>query len=246
VSRVAPRATYRLQLHAGFDLDAAAAIVPYLDALGVSHVYCSPILQAAPGSSHGYDVVDHARVSVDLGGDAALERLVTALHQRAMGLVVDVVPNHMAISGTANRWWWDVLEHGHASRYASYFDVDWDPPESRLRNVILLPILPDHYGRVLEAGGIAVVRDGARLLAAVGDRHLPLDPRSLGEPLVPRRPSSRGRTSSGSSAARSASCRRPPLPTRPRSPDARRMPPSSGSGSPWLAPRPRCRRRSTG
>jgi (1->4)-alpha-D-glucan 1-alpha-D-glucosylmutase len=184
VSRVAPRATYRLQLHAGFDLDAAAAIVPYLDALGVSHVYCSPILQAAPGSSHGYDVVDHARVSVDLGGDAALERLVTALHQRAMGLVVDVVPNHMAISGTANRWWWDVLEHGHASRYASYFDVDWDPPESRLRNVILLPILPDHYGRVLEAGGIAVVRDGARLLAAVGDRHLPLDPRSLGEPLV--------------------------------------------------------------
>jgi (1->4)-alpha-D-glucan 1-alpha-D-glucosylmutase len=179
-----PRATYRLQLHAGFDFDAAAALVDYLDALGVSHVYCSPILQAAPGSSHGYDVVDHTTISAELGGAEGLERLVTALRKRGMGLVVDVVPNHMAISVERNAWWWDVLEHGHASRYAAYFDVDWDPPESRLRNVILLPVLPDHYGRVLDAGGIRVVRDETRLSVAVGDGRFPLDPRSLGPLLV--------------------------------------------------------------
>ncbi len=175
-----PRATYRLQLHAGFDFADVTALVDYLDALGVSHVYCSPILQAAPGSSHGYDVVDHDRISDALGGEEGLESLVTVLRARGMGLVVDVVPNHMAISGERNAWWWDVLEHGHASRYASFFDVDWDPPESRLRNVILLPVLPDHYGRVLDAGGIRVVRDRTRITVAVGDRRFPLDPRSIG------------------------------------------------------------------
>ncbi len=179
-----PRATYRLQLHAGFDFGAAAALVDYLDALGVSHVYCSPILQAAPGSSHGYDVVDNTAISADLGGAEGLERLVGALHERGMGLVVDIVPNHMAITGERNAWWWDVLEHGHASRFAAYFDVDWDPPESRLRNVILLPVLPDHYGRVLDAGGIRIVRDETRLTVAVGERRFPLDPRSLGPLLV--------------------------------------------------------------
>ncbi len=175
-----PRATYRLQLHGGFDFGDAAALVDYLDALGVSHVYCSPILQAVPGSSHGYDVVDHGTINDELGGDDGLERLVAAIRDRGMGLVVDVVPNHMAISGERNAWWWDVLEHGHASRYAAYFDVDWDPPESRLHNVILLPVLPDHYGRVIDAGGIRIVRDGTRLTVAVGDRRFPLDPRSLG------------------------------------------------------------------
>ncbi len=175
-----PRATYRVQLHAGFTFADAAALVDYLDALGVSHVYCSPILQAVPDSHHGYDVVDHTRISEELGGADGLESLVAALRERGMGLVVDVVPNHMAIADAGNAWWWDVLEHGHASRYAAFFDVDWDPPESRLRNVILLPVLPDHYGRVLENGGIRVVRDGTYLAAAVGERRFPLDPRSLG------------------------------------------------------------------
>jgi (1->4)-alpha-D-glucan 1-alpha-D-glucosylmutase len=176
---VVPRATYRLQLHSGFTLDDAAGVVPYLARLGVSHVYSSPILQAAPGSMHGYDVVDHDRVNRELGGEAAFERLVAALHEHDVGLVLDIVPNHMAIS-EENRWWWDLLENGRASRFAGFFDVDWDPPESRLRDVILLPVLPDHYGRVLESGKIGVVRDGARIVVTHADQRFPVDPRSLG------------------------------------------------------------------
>ena len=106
-----------MQLHAGFGFDDARAIVPYLADLGVSHLYTSPVLQAMPGSTHGYDVVDHGRVSAELGGEAGFLRLSDTLRQHGMGLVLDIVPNHMAI-GEQNRWWWDVLEHGPASRYA--------------------------------------------------------------------------------------------------------------------------------
>jgi len=173
-----PLATYRVQLHAGFTLDDAAAIVPYLADLGISHLYTSPVLQAAPGSTHGYDVVDHARVNEELGGVEAFDRLTDALRAHGLGLILDIVPNHMAISGEENRWWWDVLEHGPASRYASYFDVDWDPPESRLRNVILLPVLPDHYGRVLEAGAIRLARRGGQVVAEHEGRAYPLDPQT--------------------------------------------------------------------
>jgi len=179
--RRAPRATYRLQLHAGFDFDAATSAVPYLAALGVSHLYASPILQAVSGSRHGYDVVDHGRISDDLGGGAGFHRLVEALHAAGMGLIVDLVPNHMAIAGAANRWWWDVLEHGPSSRYADHFDVDWDPPESRLRNVILLPVLEDHYGRLLESGRITLTRNGSAIEVRYGSLRFPLDPRSLAE-----------------------------------------------------------------
>ncbi|MDQ3688827.1 MAG: malto-oligosyltrehalose synthase [Chloroflexota bacterium] len=174
--RPPPRATYRVQLHAGFTLDDACAIVPYLAELGISHLYTSPILQAAPGSMHGYDVVDHGSVSDELGGAAALERLTDALRAHGMGLVLDIVPNHMAISDRRNRWWWDVLEHGRASRYAAYFDIDWDPPEHRLRDVILLPVLPDHYGRVLEAGEIRLVQEDGHLVVAHGAHRFPLAP----------------------------------------------------------------------
>lgn len=176
----APRATYRLQLHAGFDFDAATALVPYLAELGISHVYCSPVLQAAVGSSHGYDVVDHGAVSRELGGEEGFGRLVGAAHEHGLGIVLDLVPNHMAIGGPQNRWWWDVLEHGQASRYAAYFDIDWDPPERRLRNVILLPVLADHYGRVLEAGGIRLAWDGEAFTVETDAASFPLDPRSLG------------------------------------------------------------------
>ena len=173
------RATYRVQLHAGFTLDDAAAIVPYLARLGISHLYCSPVLQAAPGSTHGYDVIDHGRVSAELGGEEAFDRLTDALRSHSMGLVLDIVPNHMSIASERNRWWWDVLTHGPASRYASWFDVDWDPPESRLRNVILLPVLADHYGRVLEAGDIGLARDGGSVVVTHGDQRFPLDPRTV-------------------------------------------------------------------
>ncbi|HYZ00421.1 MAG TPA: alpha-amylase family glycosyl hydrolase, partial [Candidatus Binatia bacterium] len=130
--------TYRLQLGPDLDLDGAARLLPYLRRLGASHAYLSPVLQAAPGSTHGYDVVDHSRVSAELGGEAAWDRLVGAARECDVGLVLDVVPNHMAIAGRHNRWWWDVLENGPSSVYAGYFDVDWDPPESKLRNRVLL------------------------------------------------------------------------------------------------------------
>ncbi|MEA2650490.1 MAG: (1-_4)-alpha-D-glucan 1-alpha-D-glucosylmutase, partial [Chloroflexota bacterium] len=166
-----PRATYRVQLHPTFTLDDAAALVPYLAELGVSHLYVSPVLQAAPGSTHGYDVVDHSRVGDELGGSDAFARLTDALREHGMGLVLDIVPNHMDISGEENRWWWDVLRHGPASRYASYFDVELDDP-------VVLPILPDHYRRVLDTGGIRLLREGAGLVVEAGERRFPVDPRS--------------------------------------------------------------------
>ncbi|HVA43721.1 MAG TPA: alpha-amylase family glycosyl hydrolase, partial [Acidimicrobiales bacterium] len=128
----APGATYRVQLHAGFGFDDAAGLADYLAELGVTHLYCSPVLQAAAGSTHGYDVVDHSRLSADLGGLEAFGRLVEEMSRRGLGLVVDIVPNHMATAGRANAWWWDVLEDGPSSLYAGYFDIDWDPPEAKL------------------------------------------------------------------------------------------------------------------
>ncbi|MEO7296574.1 MAG: alpha-amylase family glycosyl hydrolase, partial [Candidatus Limnocylindria bacterium] len=159
-----PRATYRVQLHAGFTLDDAAAILPYLADLGISHLYTSPVLQATPGSTHGYDVVDHSRVNDELGGADAFGRLTDALRARGMGLVLDIVPNHMAISSERNRQWWDVLEHGRASRYASWFDVDW------AAGPILLPVLPD------ERPDVRLVRDGARVTLEHAGRRFPLAP----------------------------------------------------------------------
>ena len=149
------RATYRVQLHAGFGLTEAAALADYLTQLGVSHLYCSPYLQAAPGSTHGYDVVNPHHVNAELGGAAAHAHLCHVLEEYRLGQVLDIVPNHMAIGGRENPWWWDVLENGPSSRYAAYFDVDWDPPEVKLRNTVLLPVLGDHYGRVLESGAVS-------------------------------------------------------------------------------------------
>ena len=164
----APRATYRVQLHAGFTLDDAASIVPYLDELGISHLYTSPLLQAAPGSTHGYDVVDHGRVNDELGGAAAFRRLTDALRAHDMGLVLDAVPNHMAISGELNRQWWDVLELGQASRYATWFDVDLTAGQ------VLLPVLAADGGDV-----VRLVRDGERVVVEHAGRRFPLDPGTL-------------------------------------------------------------------
>jgi len=174
------RATYRLQLHEGFDLHQAAELADYLAELGVSHVYASPLLQAARGSTHGYDVVDHQRVSRELGGEAAFEHFRRALARRGLGLVVDLVPNHMAIA-PENAWWWDVLENGPSSRFASCFDVDWEPPEARLRNLVLVPILGDHYGRVLAAGELRLERAGGSFRVRYFEHALPVAPRSLDE-----------------------------------------------------------------
>lgn len=179
----APRATYRLQLTPRFGFGAATAIVEYLADLGVSHAYCSPYLQAAPGSMHGYDIVDHGQVNTELGGEGGRAGFVAALAGAGLGQVIDIVPNHMAI-GAGNRWWWDVLMHGPSSRFARHFDVDWSPPESKLRDRVLLPVLGDHYGVVLRAGEIQLRRDGIAFTFEYFDHAVPVSPRSLDDLLT--------------------------------------------------------------
>ena len=136
-----PRSTLRLQFHRGFTFDDALAHLEYFAALGVSHLYASPVTTATPGSMHGYDTVDYQQVSAECGGEAALRRLTDKLHERGMGLIVDVVPNHMGIAGAHNAWWLDILEWGRHSAYARHFDVDWHSPDPALRGKVLLPCL---------------------------------------------------------------------------------------------------------
>ena len=151
-------ATARLQLHAGFDLHAAAAQVPYYRELGVSHLYLSPIAEARPGSSHGYDVIDPTRVSLERGGDEGLAALSAALRQHGMGAVLDIVPNHMA-ADAANPWWRDVLHKGQQSPFAPYFDIDWHSPSSPGR--VWLPWLTAPLDTVMERGELKIEhRDG--------------------------------------------------------------------------------------
>ncbi len=174
------RATYRIQLHQGFGFDDAAGIVPYLADLGVSHLYCSPFLQAAAGSTHGYDVVDHEKLNDELGGRAGYARLGAALDEHGLGQVLDIVPNHMASSGgRASRWWWDVLENGPSSTYAAYFDIDWEGSEDKHDHTVLAPVLGDHYGRVLEDGDLVLERDDGSVVLRYFDHELPVSPRTL-------------------------------------------------------------------
>ncbi|MBW8869568.1 MAG: malto-oligosyltrehalose synthase, partial [Acidobacteriales bacterium] len=173
-----PHSTYRLQLHAGFTFDDAIAIAPYLKSLGVSHVYCSPYLQAAPGSKHGYDVVDHQCINTELGGEEAHQRFCDRLAELGLGQILDIVPNHMAI-GPQNKYWWDVLENGPSSRFATWFDIDWHSSEVRLQNKVLIPVLGDQYGKILAAGQIQVERDSNSLRVRYMDNIYPLAPRSL-------------------------------------------------------------------
>jgi (1->4)-alpha-D-glucan 1-alpha-D-glucosylmutase len=150
-----PRATYRLQLHRGFTFRDALDLVPYLAELGVSHIYASPITEARPGSTHGYDIVNHNRLNPEIGSDEDFRALVDALHQHEMGLILDIVPNHMGV-GQDNAWWLDVLEWGEDSPYARYFDINWDAARADLKGRVLLPVLGDQYGAILEKGEIAL------------------------------------------------------------------------------------------
>lgn len=171
-----PRATYRIQFNADFGFADAAQLSDYLADLGVSHLYSSPVLQAVPGSPHGYDVVDHARVSADLGGSEAYLQLRTALARRQLGQLLDIVPNHMAIGTRDNALWWDVLENGPASEAASYFDVDWD---SMSDNRVLLPILGERYFDALETRAVRIEREDGRFLVRYHEHVLPAAPRSI-------------------------------------------------------------------
>ena len=152
-----PSATYRLQLNRDFTFAQATAIVPYLSALGISHCYISPCLKARPGSMHGYDIVDHTSLNPEIGSPDEFDRFVAALHEHSMGLILDIVPNHMAVMGSDNGWWLDVLENGEASVYANFFDIDWHPLKEELHGKVLVPVLHDHYGVVLESGELKLV-----------------------------------------------------------------------------------------
>lgn len=157
-----PRATVRVQFHKHFTFADATALVGYFAALGISHLYASPIMTARPGSTHGYDTIDAAAINPELGGEDGLRTLVHELRRHAMGMIVDIVPNHMAV-GNGNAWWMDVLARGQASRYAKYFDIDWEPEDAQLRGKVLLPVLGRPYGEALAAGEIALQRDAAGL-----------------------------------------------------------------------------------
>jgi (1->4)-alpha-D-glucan 1-alpha-D-glucosylmutase len=154
-----PIATYRLQLTAAFDFDAAAAIAPYLKALGITHVYASPFMKARKGSTHGYDIVDHAKLNPELGGEGGFERLSRALKAHGLGLILDFVPNHVGVHFADNPWWLDALEWGPASPHAASFDIDWDILPYRARAGVLLPIIGSSYGEALEKGEIELRYD---------------------------------------------------------------------------------------
>jgi len=177
------RSTYRVQLSKEFGFADAAGIADYLAELGVSHLYCSPYLQAAPGSTHGYDVVDPERLNHELGGGPGYAGMVGALRAAGLGQLLDIVPNHMATDAT-NKWWWDVLENGPASRYAAVFDIDWEGSDRSAAHTVLVPVLDDHYGRVLEAGELVLERSGADVAVRYHDHELPVSPRSLDELLA--------------------------------------------------------------
>ncbi len=176
-----PRATYRLQLHKDFGFDAAAAVVPYLARLGISHVYCSPIHRARPGSLHGYDVVAHDEISPELGGMPAWRRLCDALQQHGMGQLIDLVPNHMGVIGGDNAWWNDVLEKGEASLYAGFFDIDWHAATPGLAGKVLLPVLGVPYGEALVRGelSLAYEREHNRWSVRYFEHRFPIAPDSL-------------------------------------------------------------------
>src|SRR5690606_9443530 len=173
-----PRATMRLQLHKDFTFADAQAQVPYFAHLGISHLYLSPILTARSGSLHGYDVVDHSAVNPELGGEAGFRELVATSRQHNMGVLVDIVPNHMAIGGHDNRLWLDVLEWGRQSRYANFFDIDWKVPDPVLNNKILAPFLGDAYGDALAKGDIHLYfcAERGRFRVEYYEHHFPIAP----------------------------------------------------------------------
>jgi (1->4)-alpha-D-glucan 1-alpha-D-glucosylmutase len=178
-SAVVPGSTYRIQFHAGCTFEDVTHAVPYLHALGITHVYASPYLRARPGSTHGYDIVDHGEVNPEVGDAAQHERFCQALRRHGMAQLLDVVPNHMGVLEADNAWWLDVLEHGRASRHANTFDIEWSPAAPEMEGRVLLPVLGDHYGRVLEAGEIRLGFDAAA--GEFGLRYwahrFPIDPR---------------------------------------------------------------------
>ncbi len=181
---MSPRATYRVQFHKGFTFADAAALASYFAELGISHLYASPILAARAGSLHGYDVVDHARVNPELGGEDGFRALAAVLRAHEIGIVLDIVPNHMAVGGADNPYWLDLLEKGSDSVFANLFDIDWEPAQASLRDKVLVPFLAKTLGETIDGGEITLVWDEAlgKLAFAYAEHRFPLRPEDY--PLV--------------------------------------------------------------
>jgi (1->4)-alpha-D-glucan 1-alpha-D-glucosylmutase len=180
-----PAATYRLQLNSQFPFEQAAGLVDYLYDLGVSDCYAAPLLTARRGSSHGYDIIDHSKINPEIGSVEEFAEFARHLCRRGMGLILDVVPNHMSIAGSGNRWWNDVLENGPSSPYAQFFDIDWRPPKPDLAGKALLPMLGDQYGRVLENQEITITYRQGAFFANYYETWLPIAPRTYVQILDP-------------------------------------------------------------
>ncbi len=192
-----PLATYRLQFNREFRFEDARRLLPYLHALGITHCYASPILKARPASAHGYDITDHNAINPEIGSRQEFEDFVSRLKSLGMGLVLDIVPNHMGIGDGNNPWWQDVLEHGRTSEYAEFFDIDWAPFNPDLRDKVLLPILGDQYGEELESGRLRINYGNGSFFVDYYDKRLPLDPQTFPLIFEPLGDLGRRRSSSG-------------------------------------------------
>jgi (1->4)-alpha-D-glucan 1-alpha-D-glucosylmutase len=182
-----PLSTYRLQFNRDFTFAQATEIVPYLAALGISHCYASPYLRARPGSTHGYDIIDHHHLNAEIGTPEEYDRFVSALHEHGMGQILDIVPNHMGVMGADNAWWLDVLENGEASAYADFFDIDWEPLKDELQGKVLVPVLADQYGVVLDRGELKLRFDADKGEFSIFyfQHRFPVNPREYSRILVP-------------------------------------------------------------
>ncbi|NNU43188.1 4-alpha-glucanotransferase [Ramlibacter sp. B156] len=194
-----PCATYRVQFHEGCTFEHITQAIPYLKALGVSHLYSSPYLRARPGSTHGYDIIDHGQLNPEVGDELAHSKMCQALRRNGMGQILDIVPNHMGVLEADNAWWLDVLEHGRASSHAETFDIEWTPAQPEMAGRVLLPVLGDHFGKVLEAGELQLHFDPepGEFVLRYWDHRFPVDPRSYPEilsalPAPPARDDSEG------------------------------------------------------
>ncbi|HVZ16848.1 MAG TPA: malto-oligosyltrehalose synthase, partial [Terriglobales bacterium] len=173
-----PGSTYRLQFNAGFRFEDARKLLPYLHALGITHCYSSPILRARAGSQHGYDITDHNTINPEIGTPEEFDAFVHDLKSFGMGLILDIVPNHMGVGYGSNPWWQDVLENGQASAHADYFDIDWRPLKSELTGKVLLPVLGAAYGEELEQDNLKITFENGAFVLSYYDRRFPIDPQT--------------------------------------------------------------------
>jgi (1->4)-alpha-D-glucan 1-alpha-D-glucosylmutase len=182
-----PLATYRLQFNRDFTFADATQLVPYLAALGITHCYASPYLRARPGSTHGYDIIDHNLLNPEIGSTEDFEKFVATLRQHGMGHILDIVPNHMGVMGSDNGWWLDVLENGEASSYADFFDIDWQPLKDELQGKVLIPVLGDQYGSILDLGELKLTFDKEKGEFSIfyHQHRFPVDPKEYPRVLAP-------------------------------------------------------------